>query len=336
MDPPRQVSRRGPGTGPVFRTFKKSYVPSFPPGHPSSSFSTFNRAISSLPVSDGPVLPRVIPSLQQVQRDEPLLSVDPAAVASIAHSMEKSSMLSSIASDNHLRQTASTAASTVPSRSTTPIAKRAKTNSDQSNIISLNRIASLEKKKWNNEDLILDPRTRGNRGIRTSGVHKNDELALIQSAQRNSANRTSCLGHPNIGMKGSKVVVPVIPAKEEKVANAVREAREVRGAKDVIKIERKMIDKPKPVRRSHGKPHRRGSAADTVRTNKTNNITNICPIYVQFTDGKSTLGKRDILLVLPHQYQLQIIENVPEYQYISVDIAEYQRQLYVKVDAEYQ
>lgn len=37
MDPPRQVSRRGPGSGPVFRTFKRLPTPAFPPHHYSST-----------------------------------------------------------------------------------------------------------------------------------------------------------------------------------------------------------------------------------------------------------------------------------------------------------
>lgn len=52
MDPPRQVSRRGPGSGPVFRTVKKQPNSAFSPQHYSSTArSLHTQPIPSFPIT---------------------------------------------------------------------------------------------------------------------------------------------------------------------------------------------------------------------------------------------------------------------------------------------
>jgi hypothetical protein len=67
MDPPRQVSRRGPGSGPVFRTFKKLPTPAFSPHH----YSSTKRSLPTQPIVSFP--PPI--SEQNVSKAEVIISL---------------------------------------------------------------------------------------------------------------------------------------------------------------------------------------------------------------------------------------------------------------------
>ena len=179
MDPPRQVSRRGPGTGPVFRTFKKSSVPSFASG-PNSSIRTISALpglrvtpnfFAPLPVLQCPVEKAPVPLAEIVV--SPLLVVSP------------------------------------------PI-KRDRINADQRNIINMRDTTLSDLKRSSSHlsdvDIVLNPRLRGNRGIRTSGIHKADDSDVI-AAVAASLNKNSIVE----GIKSGKSMKTVAPKRIKKI-----------------------------------------------------------------------------------------------------------------------
>ena len=97
-----------------------------------------------------------------------------------------------------------------------------------------NDVTSIDLKKKSaglfNVDADLNPRSRGNRGIRTSGIHKVEDAAVIAAANA-TLNRNVCL-------------------------------------KDMVetKIGACKIDKTKQVRRHHGNPRRSSVSIDKVIT----------------------------------------------------------------------
>lgn len=149
MDPPRQVSRRGPGSGPVFRTFKKQPTSASSSGHHSAAPASLqSNRMATLPscVAEFPPLSdniNCMPFTLPKQVDD---------VVSLIHLPTKR------------HRTNQEIGSTV--------------NTKDSNRIALRRNSV---KKDREEDILLDPRARGNRGIRTSGTHKIEEAAVWAS-----------------------------------------------------------------------------------------------------------------------------------------------------------
>lgn len=148
MDPPRQVSRRGPGTGPVFRTFKKStssFAATQSSNHPSSFHSSTNSSSSSGRVQiPHPIIPnsiiKVAPNVTNLLSNPPLKSIALPGV---------------------------------------PYMPRKNMTSDKRNAINAEEdIKYIESKGAKSEAdfaVVLNARLRGNRGMRTSGDLKSDE-----------------------------------------------------------------------------------------------------------------------------------------------------------------
>ena len=209
MDPPRQVSRRGPGTGPVFRTFKKSAMHSFSAGN------SFSIRTSSVP--PGVVLPpRVIAPASLLPRFK---CGPPAPSAVVVAATPPAAPITVIVAP-------------VP-RVVDPVNKRARMNSDKSNMINARDVTLYSQKikplEDFNMDAVLNPRSRGNRGIRTSGIHKVEDAAVIAAAN----------------------------------ATLLRNA----SVKDLIerKTDSCKTDRPKRVRRQQGKPRRLSASTEKVK-----------------------------------------------------------------------
>lgn len=130
MDPPRQVSRRGPGSGPVFRTFKKLPTPSYSP----HNFSTTSRSLPTQPIISFPV-----PILEQnVARSE---------VASIFPSRSRLMVVKEVASSSAID---------------VKLHKLTSDIEDNKNEADANRIHTRSKpvKKPDQPQIVLGPRTR--------------------------------------------------------------------------------------------------------------------------------------------------------------------------------
>ena len=149
MDPPRQVSRRGPGSGPVFRTFKKQSTSASSSGHHSAA-----------------------PASLQSNR----IATLPSCVADVPPSSEKGNCVSF--TPPILVEDVSPFIHLPTKRHRTNPEIGSIVNTKESNRIALRRSSM---KKDREEELILDPRARGNRGIRTSGTHKIEEAAVWAS-----------------------------------------------------------------------------------------------------------------------------------------------------------
>jgi hypothetical protein len=149
MDPPRQVSRRGPGTGPVFRTFKKSassFSATQSSTHPPSLHSSINSSSSSARVQTPH---QIIPT--------PKIQVAPNVTKSSSNPPPKAIALPGV-----------------------PYMPRKNITFDKRNAINaeedIKYVENKRAKKEADSDIVLDARLRGNRGVRTSGDLKSDEL----------------------------------------------------------------------------------------------------------------------------------------------------------------
>jgi hypothetical protein len=142
MDPPRQVSRRGPGTGPVFRTFKKStssFSATQSSTHPPSLHSSINSSSSSARVQTPH---QIIPTPKvQVALNVTKLSPNPPPKAIALPGV--------------------------------PYMPRKNITFDKRNAINaeedIKYVENRRAKKEAEFDVVLDTRLRGNRGVRTSG-----------------------------------------------------------------------------------------------------------------------------------------------------------------------
>ena len=210
MDPPRQVSRRGPGTGPVFRTFKKSAMHSF------SASNSFSIRTPSVPLGMG------IPPLMIAQAQLLPQSSNTPAPAAINAAADVAPVIVIVPP-------------TTPAFNT--VTNRPRIIPDQSSIMKTSDATSVDLKKKSaglfNVDAELNPRSRGNRGIRTSGIHKVEDAAVIAAAIA-TLNRTTCL----------KDLV------ERKTVDRKTEACK--------------IEKPKQGRRQQGKPRRSSVSIEKV------------------------------------------------------------------------
>lgn len=149
MDPPRQVSRRGPGSGPVFRTFKKQ---------PTSASSSSHQSVAPASLQSNRVatLPLCVAEVPPVSDKGNCMPFTlPKPVDDVAPSIHQPTK-------RHR---------TIPELGSI-------VNTKDSNRIALRRNSI---KKDRDEELILDPRARGNRGIRTSGTHKIEEADIWAS-----------------------------------------------------------------------------------------------------------------------------------------------------------
>lgn len=208
MDPPRQVSRRGPGSGPVFRTFKKQPTSASSSGHHSA-------APASLQSNRMTTLPSCVaefPPLSENNNCMPFTMPKPVEdVVSLIH---------------------------LPT-------KRHRTNQEIGNTVNTkdsNRIALRRNsvKKDPDEDIILDPRARGNRGIRTSGTHKIEEAAVWASTVSVKS------VHKNASPDCTKDIIADRFKKSSKQKNLRRQQDKLRrlsAASDKVKPSRIEIDR---------------------------------------------------------------------------------------------